>query len=157
VADRTATLRGAGPGERLASVAGLVLLLSSFTGWYSGEGPGATYSIMGWHTGTLGKLVFFAGLGVLVLLLLRATGLDLPPSFPVGAAVASVGALGTIFVLVRLIDIPETFAGASRAIGLWISLASALSVVAAGLYQAAHEGHRPPVPEARAAPRHEPR
>ena len=50
-------------GERLAWVAGLVLALSAFTGWYSGsQADGLTLSVLGWHTGALGKLVFFIGL-----------------------------------------------------------------------------------------------
>jgi hypothetical protein len=132
-----------GPGEALSWVAGLLLAVSAFTGWYASEGEIATVAVIGWHTGTIGKLVFFTGLAVLVLLLLRATGLDLPPVFPVGAAVASLGALGTILVLVRLIDIPDRFLGAGRGIGIWISLLSALAVVGAGLLEASQEVDRP--------------
>ena len=122
-----------GPGEALAWVSGLVLAVSAFTGWYAAD------AVIGWHTGTLGKLVFFAGLGVLLLLVLRATGLELPPAFPVGAVVASVGALATIFVLIRLIDVPDQFAPMGRGVGIWISLVSALAVVGAGLAQASEE------------------
>ena len=44
-----------GLGERLAWVAGLVLALSAFTGWYSGSSEsGPTVSVIGWHTGVLG-------------------------------------------------------------------------------------------------------
>jgi hypothetical protein len=128
-----------GPGEALAWVAGLVLAVSAFTGWYAWDGDIATVAVIGWHTGTIGKLVFFTGLAVLVLLLLRATGLDLPPVFPVGAAVASLGALGTILVLVRLIDIPDSFVGAGRGIGIWISFVAGLAVVGAGLLEASEE------------------
>jgi hypothetical protein len=124
-------------------VAGLVLAVSAFTGWYAADGEVATVAIIGWHTGTIGKLVFFTGLAVLILLLLRATGLDLPPAFPAGAAVASLGALGTILVLVRLIDIPDRFIGTGRGIGLWISLLAALGVVGAGLLDASEEVDRP--------------
>src|SRR3954468_3157593 len=55
-------------GGRIAWVAGLVLMLSSFMSWYAGtsvEGP--TLAVIGWHTGTIGKIVFF--LGALVVLL----------------------------------------------------------------------------------------
>jgi hypothetical protein len=131
-----------GPGEALAWVSGLLLAVSAFTGWYADDAGDTTVAVIGWHTGTIGKLVFFAGLAVLVLLLLRATGLDLPPAFPVGAAVASLGALGTILVLVRLIDIPDRFLGAGRGIGIWISLVSGLAVVGAGLLEAGEEIER---------------
>ena len=128
-----------GPGEALAWVSGLVLAVSAFTGWYAADAVPASVAVIGWHTGTLGKLVFFAGLGVLLLLVLRATGLELPPAFPVGAVVASVGALATIFVLIRLIDVPDQFAPMGRGVGIWISLVSALAVVGAGLAQASEE------------------
>jgi hypothetical protein len=132
-----------GMGGRLTFLFGILLAMSALTGWYSGEGNGTTVSVIGWHTGTIGKLVFFTGLAVLVLLLLRATGLDLPPVFPVGAAVASLGALGTILVLVRLIDIPDSFVGAGRGIGIWISFVAGLAVVGAGLLEASEEVDRP--------------
>src|SRR5215213_861850 len=51
-------------GAHLTWVAGLVLMLSSFMGWYVGSGFGLTISVTGWHTGTLGKLVFFIGFAV---------------------------------------------------------------------------------------------
>lgn len=128
-----------GPGEALAWVAGLLLAVSAFTGWYSFDNELVTVAVIGWHVGALGKLVFFAGLAVLVLLVLRATGLELPPAFPVGAVVASLGALGTIFVLIRLIDIPDRFLDAGRGIGIWISLAAGIVVVIAGLLEASEE------------------
>src|SRR4029079_18033489 len=62
-------------GERLAWIAGLVLAISAFTDWYSGsEADGLTLSVTGWHTGALGKLVFFCGLATLILEALRAGG-----------------------------------------------------------------------------------
>jgi hypothetical protein len=129
----------AGSGDAVATASALVFALSSFMGWYSAKGALFTASVIGWHTGTLGKLVFFTGLSVLILLLLNATGLELPPAFPVGAAIAALGALGTIFVLVRLIDIPNRFAGLGRGVGLWISLIAGLAVTVAGLVKASEE------------------
>jgi hypothetical protein len=123
----------------LATTSGLVLALSAFMGWYSTRTELATVSVTGWHTGTLGKLVFFTGLAVLVLLLLEQTGLELPPTFPVGAAIAGLGALGTIFVAVRVIDIPDRLTGTGRSVGLWISFLSALAVVVSGLLKASEE------------------
>ena len=129
----------ANPKETLAWLAGLVFALSSFMGWYSTKGELATVSIMGWHTGTFGKLVFFIGLAVIGLLVLAATGLELPPSVPPGSVVAGLGALGTIFVLARVINIPDRFAGAGRGIGIWISLAAGLLVIASGFLKASDE------------------
>jgi hypothetical protein len=128
-------------GGRIAWVAGLILMLSSFMSWYSGnsiEGP--TLSVIGWHTGTIGKLVFFLGLALVVLAILREAGIELPPTIPESLVTIGLGALGTILVLVRLISIPDTFAGTSgRSIGLWIALGSALAVIAAGLLRAGED------------------
>ena len=128
-----------GLGERLAWVAGLVLALSAFTGWYSGSGEGATISVMGWHTGTLGKLIFFIGLATLVLVALREAGIDLPATVPESLVVIALGSLATIFALVRLISIPDDFFFAGRGIGIWITLVSAIGLIVAGLLQASEE------------------
>jgi hypothetical protein len=129
-----------GAGERLTWVAGLVLALSAFTGWYAGSGDGLNLSVIGWHTGTLGKLVFFTGLAVLLLVALREAGVDLPATVPESLVVIGLGSLATIFVLIRLISIPEQFLPADgRGIGIWISLVAALAVIVAGLLQASEE------------------
>jgi len=134
---QTVTLRS--PGEWLAWLGGLVLALGSFTAWYSVSEEGLTLSVIGWHTGVLGKLVFFVGLAVLALLALGATGFELPPNVPSGMVIAGLGALGTIFVLARAIDIPDDYPEAGRSIGLWISLLAALLLIAAGLLRSADE------------------
>lgn len=129
-----------GLGERLTWVSALVLAVSAFTGWYVGSGEGLTLSVIGWHTGTLGKLVFFVGLVVLALVALREAGIDLPAAIPESLIVIGLGSLATIFVLIRLIDIPEEFLPATgRGIGIWISLVAALGVILAGLLEAAEE------------------
>ena len=116
-----------------------MLALSSFMSWYTLPAEGITASVTAWHTGLLGKLVFFIGLAALVLLVLRMTGFELPPSIPLGMVIASLGALGTVFVLVRLISIPDDFVGAGRSVGIWISLLAALLLIAAGLLKSADE------------------
>jgi hypothetical protein len=120
-------------------VSALVYALSSFMGWYSLESPVATVAVLGWHTGTLGKLVFFLGLLILAFLFFHATGVELPPSVRTGVVIAGLGTVGTILVLVRLIDIPDRFAGFGRSIGLWISLIAALAIVVAGLVRTGEE------------------
>jgi hypothetical protein len=128
-------------GARIAWVAGLVLMLSSFMSWYAGKSvEGPTLSVIGWHTGTIGKLVFFVGLLVVALAIMREAGFELPPNIPESLVTIGLGALGTILVLVRLISIPDTFAGTSgRGIGIWIGLLAALGVIAAGLLRAGEE------------------
>ncbi len=127
-------------GERLTWLSGLILSLSSFTGWYAGSGDGLTFSVIGWHTGALGKLVFFIGLAVLALVAFREAGIELPATVPESLVVIALGSLATIFVLLRLISIPDEFLPASgRGVGIWISLVSALAVIVAGLARASEE------------------
>jgi hypothetical protein len=128
-------------GERIAWIAGLILMLSSFMSWYAGKSvEGPTLAVIGWHTGTIGKLVFFIGLLIVAQAVLREAGFELPPNIPEALVTIGLGALGTILVLIRLISVPDTFAGTSgRAIGIWIALLSALAVIVAGLLRAAEE------------------
>ena len=127
-------------GGRLTWIAGLVLAVSAFTGWYSGPSDSLTLSVTGWNTGTWGKLVFFVGLAVLALAALREAGIALPATVPESLVLIGLGSLGTVCVLVRLISIPDEFSGtANRSIGIWISLFGALTVIAGGLLEAAEE------------------
>jgi hypothetical protein len=127
-------------GDRIIWVAGLVLALSTFMGWYTGSGLGVQLAVIGWHTGILGKLVFFIGLAVVAIVALRAAGFDLPASLPESIVVLGLGALATVFVLLRVFSIPDSVLPAdSRGIGLWIALAAALGVIAGGLLRAAED------------------
>jgi hypothetical protein len=129
-------------GELLTLISGLVLAISAFTDWYAGSesGGGFTLSVIGWHTGALGKLVFFVGLAVLALWAFREAGIELPATVPESLVVIALGSLGTIFVLIRLISIPDRFLPASgRGVGIWISLLAALAVIVAGLIRASEE------------------
>ena len=114
--------------------------MSSLMGWYVGSGDGLTISVIGWHTGVLGKLVFFIGLAVLALVALRQAGIEPPATVPESLIVIALGALATVFVLIRLITIPEQFLPADgRGVGIWISLLAAIAVIVAGLFEAAEE------------------
>jgi hypothetical protein len=127
-------------GERVAWVAGLVLALSSFMDWYAGSGVGVKLAVIGWHTGILGKLVFFTGLAVVALVALRESGFELPPSVPESLLVLALGALAAILVIIRVISIPDSVLPADgRGIGIWISLVAALGVIVGGLLRAAEE------------------
>jgi len=127
-------------GELVTWVAALVLALSSFMGWYSGSGVGIKLSVIGWNTGILGKLVFFVGLAVLVLVILRELGFELPPSVPESLVILALGVLATVFVIIRVISIPDAVLPADgRGIGIWISLVAALAVIAGGLLRAMEE------------------
>ena len=129
-----------GLGQMLTWVSGLILAISAFTDWYVGSGPGPTTSVIGWHTGALGKLVFVIGLAVLALVILREAGIELPATVPESLVIIALGALSTIFVLIRLISVPDEFFGwRGRGIGIFISLIASLVVIAAGLLRAGEE------------------
>ena len=127
-------------GERITWVSGLVLALSSFMDWYAGSGVGVKLAVIGWHTGVLGKLVFFIGFAIVAIIALREAGMGLPASAPESLVILALGALATVFVLIRVISIPDSVLPADgRGIGIWISLLAAFSVIAGGLLRAAEE------------------
>lgn len=128
-----------GLGGRLTLVFGLLLTVSALTGWYTGEGEGTTVSVIGWHTGTIGKVVFFLGLAAVLLIVLREVGVDMPAAVPESLLAMALGSVATILVLVRLISIPDTFFFASRGVGIWVSLLCAIGLIVAGLLEASEE------------------
>ncbi len=128
-----------GLGGRLTFLFGLLLAVSALTGWYTGEGEGTTVSVLGWHTGTLGKIVLVLGLLAVLLVVLREVGVDLPAAVPESLLAIAIGSIATVLVLVRLISIPEEFFFASRGIGIWLSLLSAIGLIVAGLLEASEE------------------
>jgi hypothetical protein len=127
-------------GERITSLAGLTLALSSFMSWYAGSGDGLTIAVIGWHTGVLGKLVFLIGLAVVALGIMREVGLELPPAVPESLVVIVLGSIATILVLIRLISVPDRFfPWDGRGIGIWIALAASLALIVGGLLRAGEE------------------
>jgi hypothetical protein len=129
-------------GERVTALSGLVLMLSSFMGWYAGSSsdPGPTIAVIGWHTGVIGKLVFLLGLAVVVLVVLRELGIELPATVPESLVIIVIGALSMILVLIRLISVPDQFFPfEGRGIGIWIALIAALGVIVGGLLRAGEE------------------
>ena len=130
-----------GIGDRLGLLAGLVLAVSAFTGWYAGEGTGegVKVSVTGWDTGVGGKVVFFLGVAVVLVVALREGGIEMPAAVPESLVIVFLGAVATIIVLVRVISIPDDFFFAGRGVGIWISLVAALAVIVAGLLQASEE------------------
>lgn len=128
-----------GIGDRIGLLAGVVLSVSAFTGWYAGPGQGVKVSVTGWDTGAIGKVVFFTGLAVVLVIALREIGVDLPAAVPESLLTIVLGAAATIVVLVRVISIPDDFFFAGRGVGIWISLVAAIGVIVAGLLQASEE------------------
>jgi hypothetical protein len=71
---------------------------------------------------------------------LREAGYELPPAIPESLVVIALGSLAMIFVLIRLISIPDSIPPpAGRGIGIWISLLASLAVIVAGLLRASEE------------------
>ena len=128
-----------GLGGRLTFLFGLLLAVSALTGWYTGEGEGTTVSVIGWHTGTIGKIVLALGLAAVLLVVLREVGVDMPAAVPESLLAIGIGSIATVLVLVRLISIPDTFFFASRGIGIWVSLVCAIGIIVAGLLEASEE------------------
>ena len=128
-----------GIGGRLIFLFGLLLTVSALTGWYTGEGNGTTVSVIGWHTGTIGKVVLFLGLLAVLLVVLREVGVNMPATVPESLLAIAIGSVATILVLVRLISIPDTFFFASRGVGIWISLVCAIGIIVGGLLEASEE------------------
>jgi len=130
-------------GGRASWVAGITLMLSAFMGWYSGsavEGAGPVLSVLGWNTGTIGKLVFVTGLAVILLSLRGQAGVELPRSLPESVILIVLGTAATTLVLIRVISIPDELAGTSnRGVGLWVALASAVAVLVSGFLRATEE------------------
>ena len=122
-----------GLGGRLTLLFGLLLAVSALTGWYRGEGEGTTVSVIGWHTGTIGKVVLFLGLAAVLLVVLREVGVELARrrSGEPGRDRARLDRddprarpahLDSRHVLLR-----------EPRIGIWISLACAVGIIVAGL------------------------
>lgn len=128
-----------GIGDRLGLLAGVVLAVASFTGWYAGSGEGVQISVTGWDTGIAGKVVFFLGVATVLVIVLREVGIVLPAAVPESLLTIVLGAVATIIVLVRAVSIPDDFFFAGRGVGIWITLVAAIAVIVAGLLQASEE------------------
>jgi hypothetical protein len=53
--------------------------------------------------------------------------------------IAALGALGTVFLLIRVATIPDDYVELGRAVGLWISLVAAVLLIVAGLLKSAED------------------
>ena len=76
----------------------------------------------------------------LILEALREAGILLPAAVPDRLLLIALGALAVIFVLIRLISVPDTyFVSTGRGIGIYISLLAALGLLGAGLVRTAED------------------
>jgi hypothetical protein len=106
----------------------------------SGRAPSDYLRTAGGGVWAIGeRLTWVAGL-VLALAALREVGFELSATVPESLLVLALGAVATIFVLIRIISIPDSVLPADgRGIGIWISLVAAVGVIAGGLLRAAEE------------------
>jgi hypothetical protein len=127
-------LRRLGAGEWMASISGVVLLVSLFLPWY---GPSAS----GWESLAAIDvlLALVAASGMLVGIV---TAVQRVPAVPIAtsALVMISGTFGVLLVLFRVIDLPGGAAG--REWALWLGLAGAVGI-AAGAFIAMRDEIRP--------------
>jgi O-antigen/teichoic acid export membrane protein len=121
-------------GEWVASISGVVLLVSLFLPWYEPDASGwealAAIDVL---------LAFVAASGVLVGIV---TAVQRVPAVPIAtsALVMISGTFGVLLVLFRVIDLPDGAAG--REWALWLGLAGAAGIVA-GAFIAMRDEIRP--------------
>jgi hypothetical protein len=150
-------LRRLRAGEWLAAVGGLALIVSLLLPWY---GAGLPIVREDSRTGFEALSVIDAALVLLALPGVALAGLQATqdgPAKPVAAAVLCVpaGALATLLVAFRLIDVPGD--GLEVREGAWLALAATIAITAGGWLSLAAEyvrGLPPgPEPELRPSPR----
>jgi riboflavin transporter FmnP len=87
--------------------------------------------VSGWDTGALGKLVFFAALIAIILVVIDYMKVDVSQMpIPVSLALVGAAAAGLLFVILRFLFMPD---GLSRAWGLYLAIIAA-AVLAYGAW-----------------------
>ena len=133
-------LRRLRAGEWIALAGGVLLLVSLFMPWYDDVTGFEVLSVIDI------LLVLVAAVGV-ALAVLQA--IQTSPALPVAFGVLSVtiGAIGVLLVLFRLIDAPGDVGG--PAAGAWLGLAASVAITAGGWRSLANEHvpHLPPGPD----------
>jgi hypothetical protein len=149
------------PGDVLAGVGGVLVLVALLVPWYSLSLPGdalqgVAVRVSGWEAFTVvDVLLALAGLAGIALTVASATRRS--PVLPVslGAIASVVGFVATLLVLVRILDQPGPDEFLDVAIGAWIALVGALAITAGAWSSMSDERNRgvEPVPvELRATP-----
>lgn len=156
------------PGEWLAGLSAIGLLVALFFDWFSlgtdhgrrvvviGSGPGGVdgWGSLGWFAVLLLLLAVFAGLALAVLTAMPAQSAAIPVGSTVPATVF--GAIGVLVVLLRIVFQPDLGIGAPDAfvdveVGAWLGLLLTLGIAAGGWLSMrderppAGEGHQGPV------------
>jgi hypothetical protein len=107
----------------LAGGGAVVLLISTFFSWGKFSVGPITLNVSGWDTGALGKLVFFAALIAIILVVVDHMKVDVSQMpVPVALALMGAAAAGLLFVILRFLFMPD---GLSRAWGLYLAIIAA--------------------------------
>ena len=115
----------------LAGGGAVVLLISTFFSWGKVSLGPITINVSGWDTGALGKLVFFAALIAIILVVVDYMKVDVSQlPIPVSMALVGAAAAGLLFVILRFLFMPD---GLSRAWGLYLAIIAA-AVLAYGAW-----------------------
>ena len=135
-------LRRLRAGEWIAAAAGVALLVSLWTPWYTGPSPDAS-SPSGWQS--LAALdVVLALIAATAVALLIVTAVQSVPAVPLALSVfvTFAGMLGIVLVLIRVVSLPEGAGGLDW--GLWLALAATFGIVVGALLAMRDERLSPP-------------
>jgi hypothetical protein len=130
------------PGDLLAGLAGVALLVSLFLPWYTVV-PAGNPDLTGWQSfaviDVLLALAAAVGIAVAVVTAVRRT-----PALPVALDVIAVlaGALATLLVAIRILNQPGPNEFLDVAFGAWLGLAGAVGITAGGWWATADERNR---------------
>jgi hypothetical protein len=104
----------------------VVLLISTFFSWGKFSVGPVTLNVSGWDTGALGKLVFFAALIAIILVVVDYMKVDVSQMpVPISLALVGAAAAGLLFVILRFLFMPD---GLSRAWGLYLAIIAAAAL-----------------------------
>jgi ABC-type amino acid transport system permease subunit len=140
------------PGERIAAVSAIALFAFTFLPWYGAEPAGeATFATdaggSAWQTLSLVLAVLLVTVVVaLVAAALRLSGSEWRPAVPLNAAVAVLGALSALLVLLRIALPPDLGSvggiplDATLSLGVFLALLAACGVAYGGYRAMGEEG-----------------
>jgi hypothetical protein len=129
------------PGDWLAAIGGVLLLVSLFLPWYSVAGTGR--QLTGWQAFSVIDLLL-ALVGVIGVAVGVTTAVKRTPALPVAVAVIGVpfGALAVLLALVRVLDPPGPNELLDLGVGSVLGLIGALGVAAGSWWSMADERNR---------------
>lgn len=127
-------------GDKVIAGSGIALLIFSFFPWLGIEVGPYSDSKSGWSF-TLTLIAILIGIAMVVLVALKAFGVDLPALGKVtwGQALLGMGAVAFVFVLIKLIAGPHVDTGGldvaydkTRGIGIFLGLIATAGLAAGG-------------------------